>query len=155
MGPSSASCAVLIHHTAEGGIVQDRRTAVRAWKLNQRLAFSLFLHPGRCCRCLMNIQIVPSWHLALCLCPSSTDGFRHRLVLTQPLIAAAVLLSKRRPVSSWHCICLQRQHRVAPQIHLTPASWSVETPSRIYSRLVDSASKGPNTRRIQVHNLQF
>jgi hypothetical protein len=34
------------------------------------------------------------------------DGFCHGLVLTQTLIVAAVLLSQRRPVSSWHCTCL-------------------------------------------------
>jgi hypothetical protein len=67
----------------------------------KRLAFSPSLHPGRRYRRLMNIQIVRSWHPALCLCPSFTDGFRHGLVFSQPLFAAAVLLSQRRPVSSW------------------------------------------------------
>jgi hypothetical protein len=80
------------------------------------------------------------------------DGFRHGLVLTQPLIAAAVLLPQRRPVSSWHfnvSIVLRRDST------LLRGSWSVETPSRIYSRLVVGASKGPNTRRTQVHNLEY
>jgi hypothetical protein len=63
-GPRCASCAELIPQSAESGNLWHRCTAGKAWKSNQRLAFSLTLHPGRRCSCLMNILIVRSWHRA-------------------------------------------------------------------------------------------
>lgn len=113
------------HQSADSGIVQDRCTCLQGLEGSPPACFfSFFCPPGHRCRRLMNTQIVRSWHQALCCCPSFTDGSCRGLVLTQPVIAAAVLLSQRRPVSSRHCVCLQRQHCVAPQIHLAP--WELE-----------------------------
>ncbi|KAH3915594.1 hypothetical protein HBI56_148010 [Parastagonospora nodorum] len=48
----------------------------------------------------MNIQIVRSWHPALCLCPSFTDGFRHGFKLPLHLPSTSALCCAAHPPCS-------------------------------------------------------
>ena len=113
----------------------------RPGRSNHRLAFSLSLHP----RSLLQMSDEHSdctFLASSIVLLSELDGWlpsRASVVQFHAGTASAFNVS----------IVLRRDFT------LLRGSWSVETPSRIYSRLVDGASKGPNTRRIQVHNLKY